>query len=496
MNVLITKLKEVVASVLPITLIVVILNFTITPLETTDFIRFLIGALFVFIGLTIFLIGVDVGITAIGNHMGSALAKSNKVWLVVIAGLVLGFFISIAEPDLHILAEQVGIVTAGGISKSSIVINVSIGVGVMMAIGLLRIVFSIPLKITFTIFYGLIFILSLFSSSEFLAIAFDSSGATTGALTTPFMLALAVGISSMKKDSKSSESDSFGLVGISSMGAIIGVLIMGVLSDTKDLTGKTLISETHSTSVLKPFFYEIPKVAGEIFIALLPIIVIFIIFNFTSLHLSKKSFRNIMMGSFLTFVGLVIFLTGVNAGFMDAGRTIGYELSYFDNKAYVIIVGFILGLVTILAEPAVYVLTRQIEDVTSGHVQRKIVMVFLSFGVGLAVVLSIIRILVPGLQLWYFLLPGYIIALVLSHIVPDLFVGMAFDSGGVASGPMTATFILAFAQGAAEAIPGADVMMDGFGAIAMVAMTPIIALQILGFLYTMKSKKGRKKKNG
>ncbi len=489
MNALVTKLKEVLISVLPIVIIVLILNFTLVPMELLLLMRFLIGSAFIVVGLTIFLVGVDNGITPIGNTIGAAMAKTNKIWMVVIAGLLLGFFISVAEPDLHILGGQVAMVTSGFISKGSIVVIVSIGIAIMLALGLIRIVYNFPLYKLLTALYGLIFILAIFTTPEFLAISFDASGATTGALTVPFILALAMGVSRLKKDSKASEKDSFGLVAVASTGAIIAVIVLSIISKTDKITAVLVYDASTSSSIIGPFLNIIPKISYEIVIALFPILLIFVVFQKVSFKLHKKTVRKILFGMLFTFIGMVLFMVGVNAGFMEVGSTIGYNLASLDNKAYIIIVGFILGLVTVLAEPAVYVLTHQIEDVTSGYVNRKVVLLALSIGVGLAVALAVVRILVPGLKLWHYILPGYIISIGLSYIVPKLFVGMGFDAGGVASGPMTATFILAYAQGAADSIPYADVLIDGFGIITMVAMMPIIALQILGFIYKIISRK-------
>ena len=489
MHVLQHKLKEVLYAVLPVTLIVLILHFTLTPLDPVVLFRFIIGSIFIIIGLSIFLLGVDVGITPIGQLMGSTITKSNKIWIVVVAGIGLGFFISIAEPDLHILAGQIELVTSGNITKFGIVVVVSIGIALLLAIGLARIVYNIPLYRMLTILYLIIFGLAIFTSPEFLAISFDSSGATTGALTVPFMLALALGVSSLKRDSKASEKDSFGLVAVVSAGAIISVMIMSIITKQEKITGRLETHADSSDSVFLPFLQKLPVIAGEIILALLPILLIYIIFNRISFKLNRRVFHRNLMGVFLTFVGLVLFLLGVGAGFMDAGAIVGYTLAALDQKAYIIIVALVLGLVVILAEPAVYVLTRQVEDVTSGYVSRRAVLISLSLGVGAAVSLSIVRILIPEVELWHYLLPGYVISILLMYVVPKLFVGIAFDAGGVASGPMTATFILAFAQGAAESIDGADVLVDGFGIIALVAMTPIIALQIMGFIFKLKSAK-------
>lgn len=496
MNVLTDKIKEVLSSVLPITIIVLILNFLITPLETPILLRFILGAFLIVIGLSIFLFGVDIGITPIGNLMGSNLTKTNKIWIVAVTSIILGFLVSIAEPDLHILAEQVAFVTSGVISKMSIVIVVSLGIAVFLALGLVRIVYNFPLYKMLIFIYLIIFGLALFTSKEFLAISFDASGATTGALTVPFILALAIGASALKKDSKASEKDSFGLVAITSTGAIIAVMIMNIISKTDKITGNINFTLPESDSVIANFINEIPIISKEIFLAMLPMIVLFLIFQKTSFKLNKKAFTKIIKGLLYTFIGLVLFLVGVNAGFMDVGSVIGYKLASFDNKSIVIAIGFILGLLTILAEPAVHVLTNQIEDVTSGYVKKNIVLVALSIGVGFAIALSMIRIIIPEIQLWHYLLPGYIIALLLTFFAPKLFVGIAFDSGGVASGPMTATFILAFAQGAADRIEGANVLVDGFGVISMVALTPLITLQVLGIIYKMKSRKGGLKNSG
>ncbi|HHV99512.1 MAG TPA: DUF1538 domain-containing protein [Clostridiaceae bacterium] len=490
MNVLTDKLKEVMLAVLPITILVLILNFTITPLEGYLLARFLIGALLIILGLSIFLFGVDIGVTPVGTLMGSSIAKTNKMWIVIVAGLILGFFISIAEPDLHILAGQVDSVTSGLISKLSIVLVVSVGIAVMVSLGLARIVISFPLYKFLTISYLIIFAMAIFTSPHFLAISFDASGATTGAMTVPFILALSLGVSSLKKDSKASEKDSFGLVGIASAGAIMAVMVMSIISESDRITGSLEYDLYESTSIFAPFIRNLPTIVSEAFLALLPLLVTFIVFQIISFKLKKKPFRKILKGLLYTFIGLVLFLLGVNSGFMDVGSVVGYKLASLENKSIVVIIGFILGLVTVLAEPAVYVLTHQIEDVTSGYVKRSVVMVALSIGIGFSVALSILRILIPGIQLWHYLLPGYIISILMTYFVPKLFVGIAFDSGGVASGPMTATFILAFAQGAAEAIEGANVLIDGFGIIAMVALTPLITLQILGLIFKAKSRKG------
>ncbi|KAE9629807.1 DUF1538 domain-containing protein [Defluviitalea raffinosedens] len=488
MNMLMQKLKEVIISVLPITLIVLLLNFTIVPIGSNLVGRFIVGAVLIILGLSIFLFGVDLGIQPIGTLMGESIAKSKKLWVVLIFGFILGFFVNIAEPDLQVLAKQVSDVTSGVISQTSLLVVVSIGIGLMVSVGLGRIVFNFPLNKLLIILYGIILILGLLAPSSILGIAFDSGGATTGSMTVPFILALGLGVSSIR-GGKESEEDSFGLVGIASTGPMIAVFIMSIFSGIKELTGDLSANTIDEMGIIAPFIHEIPKISFEVTMALLPFLILFFIFQRLFFKLTKRQFSKILKGLIYTFIGFVLFLTGVNAGFMEAGTMIGYGLASLENNWIVVPIGFVLGFTVILAEPAVYVLNEQIEDVTSGHIRKKVILYTLAIGVAVAVSLSMLRIMVKGIQLWHFLLPLYVLAIVLSYFAPKIFVGIAFDSGGVASGPMTATFILAFAQGVAKAIDGADVLMDGFGVIAMVALTPLIAIQILGLIYEYKASK-------
>jgi len=483
------KLKEVLASVLPITFIVLVLHFTISPLEKNMFYAFLIGTVLVIIGLTIFLFGISQGIEPIGHDVGNAITRNNSLAVVITVILILGFFISYAEPDLHILAKQVASVTNGQFDNILMVVVVSIGIGVMMTLGMLRILSNVRLKYVFAAAYGLIFILALFSSSDFLAIAFDASGATTGAITVPFMLALAAGFSALKKDSKMSEADSFGLVGIASTGAILGVLITSLFIEESKLVGVLPETDISNATLWEIYSSKLLHIAWDSFVTLLPIIVTYIVFQIFFFKHKKNKVIDTVRGLVLTFTGLVVFLLGVNGGFMEVGAQLGIQLASMESKAPVLIVALLLGLTTVLSEPAVHVLTSQVEEVTGGSVRRILVLIFLSIAVGTSIFMSALRILIPDIQLWMYLLPGFGLSVILAFFVPDLFVGMGFDAGGVASGPMTATFSLAFVQGIAAHVPTADVVADGFGMIAIVAMMPIIAIELLGALYQAKERK-------
>ena len=483
MNILYRKFKEVFKAILPIVAMVLLLDLCLIDLAEGLLPRFLLGALMIFLGLSIFLFGVENGITPIGNELGTRLTRSGRLPLTLGAGAALGFIISMAEPDLHILADQVTLVTGGILEKWTLVIVVSLGIALMLSLGIFRILRGIPLYLLLMGLYGVILLLSVLVPPEFLAIAFDSSGATTGAMTVPFIMAISIGISSLKKNSLASEKDSLGMVAIVSAGAIIGVLLLGILSGDGLLANVPEMAEAGAAHGAGMLFQ---KVAFEIFLALLPILLIFLVFLPDP---SVNLYRRHLFGLGYTYIGLVLFLFGVNYGFMDVGRVVGEQVASLGLPWLLVLVGFLLGLVTILAEPAVYVLTDEIDDITSGYVPRRFILMTLSLGVGLAVALAMLRIVIPGLDIWRILLPGYLIALALTIFVPKIFVGIAFDAGGVASGPMNATFILAFTQGAAGAAGNGDVLMNGFGLITMVAMTPLIALQILGLIFKIKVKK-------
>lgn len=489
MNAFTEKLREVAVAIIPIVVSVLLLHFLITPLEGEVLARFLLGSFLIIVGMPLFLLGVDLSIGPMGESMSQSLVQTRKMQIVMGGSFLVGFIISIAEPDLHILARQVASVTNNLIPQFLLVLVVSLGIGLLLAMGMYRILKNIPLNRFMLITYALIFVLALFSSGDYLAIAFDASGSTTGSVTVPFLLAMAAGTAAITKSSEVEEdTNSFGLLGITSAGAIVGVLLLGIIRGGGDLTGELPLEQAVGAGIFAPFLGQLPQTAWESILSLLPILIMFFIMNAVSIRISRRAMRRLVVGILYTIIGLILFLTGVNAGFLEATRHLGYALAANGNMFLLVLVGVIFGVLTIPAEPSVHVLTKQIEEETAGALKATTVMLSLCIGVGLAVGLSILRILIPALQLWHILLPGMIIALVLSFTVPNIFVGIAFDSGGVAAGTMTATFILPFAQGVAEYIPSASVLTDGFGVITLVAMTPLITVQLMGFIYQMRTK--------
>lgn len=445
-------------SVIPIAILVVILNFFV-GVENGLLVNFFLGCVGVIVGLGVFLTGVEISVSEIGSMMGEFLGRFDKLIKVIVFGVFIGFTISIAEPDLLILAGEV--TSAIGIPAQVIVMIISLGVGIMISAGLFRIFKDISLSTMMCVIYGLVFILMIFTEEMGHAIAFDASGATTGAMTTPFIIALGLGVANLKGEK--SEDDSFGLVGLASTGPILAGLLMSLF---KGGGGEIVAEEVAHTPLMSGFINST--------FAIVPIALVFYIMNHLYFKTEKDELKSITLGLIYTYIGLIIFLTSVEGGFMELARVMGEGLA--DSK-FLPLIGFVLGLLVVLAEPAVAVLSEQVEDVTGGSIPRKNILTALSIGVAFAVMLAIFRIRIEGFALWMLIVPGFLISLILSRRVDQIFVGIAFDSGGVASGPMTATFILAFCQGVAGNIA------DGFGVISFVAMMPVLTIMIMGNLY-------------
>ncbi len=476
---LIHKIKETIVSVVPIMVLVLILNFTAAPLSPLTLLRFLIGGIFTILGLSLFLLGADIGIIPIGEKGGAALTSKKNLPLFLCVSFAIGFIITFAEPDVQVLAQQVQIINPA-VNSTLLVAMISIGVGLFVSIGLLRTVLQIPIKLFFLIFYVLLFAAAFFTPSDFLSIAFDAGGATTGPMTVPFILALGMGVAAVH-GGKNNHTDSFGLTGLVSIGPIIAVIILGIIMGNSNST--TLIPEAAANPVLG---HIIPEVFVEVSKALLPLIILFILFQLFLIKMPPKQIIRMSAGLIYSFLGLILFLTGVKYGFMPAGTELGAVLGKPENAALLILVGAIMGAVVVCAEPAVWVLTHQVEHISGGSIKRKTLLTALAFGVSLSIALSMIRV-THGFSIWFYLIPGYTLALLLMVFCPKMYTAIAFDSGGVASGPMTSTFILSFTLGASLA-SGGNPVTDAFGVIAMVAMTPLIAIQILGILSIKRGK--------
>ncbi|MCB6490923.1 DUF1538 domain-containing protein [Dorea sp. 210702-DFI.3.17] len=474
---LLEKLKESLGAVLPIIGIVLVLCFSIAPIPNSVLMTFVVGAVLLIIGMMFFTLGAEMAMTPMGERIGTKLTNTRKISVVIVLCFILGFIITISEPDLQVLAEQVP-----SIPNYTLIIAVATGVGIFLVAAVLRMLFGIPLAHMLLILYPIIFILASIVPQDFLTVAFDSGGVTTGPMTVPFIMALGIGFSAVRSD-KHAENDSFGLVALCSVGPILAVLLLGLLYHPEE-SGyeQTMIVKTDNSVEMWQLFQEgLPYYMKEMLISLLPIILFFFIFQIVSLHLHKKTLVKIIIGIIYTYIGLVLFLTGVNVGFMPAGNYLGQVIAGLSYPWIIVPIGMLIGYFIVKAEPAVYVLTEQVEELTSGAISAKAMGMSLSIGVAFSLGLAMVRVL-TGISILWFLLPGYAVALGLTFFVPKIFTAIAFDSGGVASGPMTATFLLPFSMGACEAL-GGNVVTDAFGVVAMVAMTPLITIQILGLIY-------------
>ena len=486
MNRLYDKFNEVVRVVLPFILFVLFFNFTLVPLGSELLGAFLISSGFIVLGLTFFLLGVDLGITPMGNQIGPLLGKTKRIWSLVLFAFIIGFFISYAEPALLVMSIQVEELSLGLLSASVLNVSVSVGIGVMVVVGFIRIFYNLPLYKILFVSYGFVLLIALSASPQMLAIAFDASGVTTGVLAVPFLLSLSMGVTNRRKDSKASEKDSFGMIAIASVGAILSVLILNIVFKPGFVSIQSLPELETSKNLLHRFSDIFFPVGQESVQSILPLFVIFLIIALLNRLFRTKLFKRISIGFIYALLGLFLFLVGINASFIEVGRLLGSELILKFSAPWVILIGFALGVVTILAEPAVAILTQQIEEVTSGYISRKAVNASLAIGVGFAIALSVLRIVVVDIQLWHYLLPGYLFALALSLFVPKLFVGIAFDAGGVATGPMISSIVMAFVHGIANTQSSADILIDGFGMVALVALMPVITIQILGLIFKLK----------
>ena len=475
------KISESVSAVLPVTGIVLLLLATIVPIPSATLMAFVIGAVLLVVGMGLFTLGAETAMTPMGKYVGSRITKSRNLLLIILVSLFVGIMITISEPDLQVLANQVP-----AIPNLALILSVAVGVGIFLVIAMFRIIFAIKLKYLLLVFYTAVFVLAVFVPESFLAIAFDSGGVTTGPMTVPFIMALGVGVAAIRSDEGN---DSFGLVALCSIGPILAVMALGLLFGAGDAeAAEYMMPEMNdSREIFRAFIIMLPHYMKEVAVAVGPIVIFFLVFRALTGGIGTDGLGTILMGVAYTYVGLVLFLTGVNVGFMPVGYSLGEALAGTSLKYLIIPLGMVIGYFIVSAEPAVQVLTKQVEEVTAGAIPRKVLSLALSIGVAISVGIAMFRVL-TGVSIMWMVIPGYAIALLLTFFVPDIFTSIAFDSGGVASGPMTATFLLPFAVGACTAV-GGNVIEDAFGVVAMVAMTPLIAIQILGLVYKIKLKR-------
>ena len=477
------KIRESLSAVLPITGIVLMLSIFVIPMELGSVVMFLTGALMLIVGMGFFQLGAEMAMTPLGEGVGVQISKMKKLLTVLLTGFLMGVIITVSEPDLQVLAGQVP-----SVPNMVLIMTVAVGVGLFLALAIVRIRYKISLSMLLIVCYLALILVSMFVPKEFLAVAFDSGGVTTGPMTVPFIMAMGVGLASVRSD-KNAANDSFGLVALSSVGPILAVLILGCFFKPTEaaytLTDVATVVTTQD--VARVFAQGLPLYAREVLLSLVPILWVFLIFQWLTHRYHGLQLKRIIVGFGYTYIGLVLFLCGANVGFAPVGAYLGKELAGLSFRWILVPIGALIGYYIVKAEPAIQVLNHQVEAVTNGAISVKMMNRCMQIGVAASVGLAMLRVL-TGISIQWFVIPGYIIALVLSRMVPDIFIGIAFDSGGVASGPMTSTFLLPLSIGVCEAL-GGNLMTDAFGVVALVALTPLIAIQLMGLVYKLKTAK-------
>ena len=480
MNLIKDKITESLKSVLPIALIVLVLSITIVPISTGDMFLFLVGVTCLVLGMSLFTAGAEMSMQPLGSKIGSTVGSSKKIWLIAFVSFIIGILVTISEPDLVILAEQVS-----GMENMLLILTVSVGVGIFLSIAVMRIVFNWSLTAIMIAFYGIAFALAFFVDDSFLSLSFDSGGVTTGPMTVPFIMSIGAGVS-MAKISGDDRNDSFGITGLCSIGPIIAVLVLGIVMKVEGTyipEGSVNIDTTREG--VRIFIHGFGEHIVDVLVALAPIIVFAVLFQLLTGAFNRAQLIKMAIGIAYVLVGLAIFLTGANVGFVPTGTAIGTSLAGIGGGWILIPISMLLGYFIVKAEPSVYVLNKLVETMSAGAISGKTTGLGLSIGVSAALGLAALRI-ITGINILWFLIPGYIIALTLSFYVPKIFVGISFDSGGVASGTMMSAFVLPLCMGACNSL-GGNVMTDAFGCVALVAMAPIITIQISGLVYKMKT---------
>ncbi len=484
MKIILLKLKESALSVFPISMLMLVLLLTLTDMPMWGIVGFLLGVILLYIGMFAFNVGIDMSILKMGELIGSELTKSGRTWIMLACGFVLGFVVTIAEPDLSVLASQVP-----AIPNLTLLISVALGVAALFVVGLMRILFRWEMKYLLLISYTVVFAFAAIAAPDFLAISFDSGGVTTGPITVPFILAIGMGVSAVNASRQSSE-DSFGLCAICSVGPMIAMTICGMFFNANDgsytvgLEGFPEGSELF-LGALNTFVHTL----GEVAMTLLPIIAIFLLFQLFKIKTSFTHLARIFVGMLYTYLGLSIFLTGIHVGFHQAGMYLGEYLGKLEGNWIAIPIAGLMGCLVVLAEPAVHVLGRQVSEITSGAIKKKVLLFGMSAGVSIALMLAVVRVLF-NINIWFILFPIYVIAVVLAFATPKMFVAIAFDSGGVAAGAMSTAFSLPFAIGVCNAV-GGNIMTDAFGCVAFIASMPIITVELIGVIYGIMLKRAR-----
>lgn len=472
----------------------------IAPMENRfQYVKLAVGYLCVIFGQAFFLVGLDMSILPIGEMVGESLIQFKKMTYMIFFGILFGLLATVAEPALSVLARQAHMII-GAVSETAFVWVMSAGVGVFVGFSLFRIIRNLNLKLVFAILYAAIFLMVIFVPEEFVALAFDGSGATTGDVSVPFILALGLGVSATMSKQKTND-NTFGIIGIASVGPILALFLYGII--LRAVCGGAIPpAGAYEPGAAEKFLEIVVSNMRGVALALFPVVLVFLPFQFFLIRLPRREFIKILLGTIPVYLGLLIFLSGIDFGFAFAGQYIGQVFMDAARPGWfkwlLLFIGFVLGAAITLSEPAVTVLGEQLEEITNGHIKKLTIRVTLAIGIGVASVLSIIKILTQINILW-FLVPLYAAALLMMRFTSPLFVGLAFDSGGVTGGALTSAFLTPLTLGVAQAVAAAEgvnaqsILTNGFGIIAFISVVPLIAVQTLGIVYDLRFRKAQQR---
>jgi len=489
-------LKEVFLSSLPLAFIIILVSVFIAPMDNAgDYVKLTVGYLGVVLGQALFLGGLDLSILPIGKYVGGSLVMFKKAWMILFFGLLFGLLATVAEPALAVLARQTHMIM-DVVNETAFVWVMSIGIGIFVGLALYRIMKDLNIKILFAALYIIVFGMVFFVPEQFVALSFDGSGATTGDVSVPFILALGLGISGTMTKSKTNE-DTFGIIGLASVGPILALFVYGIVLKIVhggELPAAGVYNPGAAESLREIVFSNM----GGVALALLPVLIVFLPFQIRLIKLPRREFAGVLLGSVAVYAGLLIFLSGIDYGFAFAGKYIGEVFLDAARPGWfqwlLLPVGFVLGVAITLSEPAVSVLGEQLEEITNGHINKNTIRLTLALGIGVAALLSMVKILTQINILW-FLIPLYAASLLMLKYTSKLFVGLAFDSGGVTGGALTSAFLTPLTLGVAQAVAAAagpdaqSILTNGFGIIAFISVTPLIAVQALGIIYEARARK-------
>ena len=484
---------------LPLLAIFIIVCVFVAPLQSAfDYVRLAVGYIGVIIGQSLFLVGLEASVLPIGKEIGASLVKLKKLIFIIFFGVMFGFFATVAEPAMWVLARQTNLIVEA-IHVTVFVLVMGAGIGIFVGLALYRLVRNISIKAMLFVLYAAIFAMVIFVPPEFIALAFDGSGVTTGDISVPFVLALGLGVSAaLRKGAaqlgENAYDDSFGIIGIASAGPIITVFLYGIV--LRLLHGGMPPEGVYNHAELTVNVSDIlSRSLLDTVIALVPLIVAFLPLQFFLIKMSRTRFVRVMLGAVPVFAGLLIFLFAIDFGFAFAGGYIG-EVFMDPIRAgwfrwLLPPIGFVLGVAITLTEPAVTVLADQLQEMIG--LRQMTTRLFLAVSIGVSATLAIVKIMLEINILW-FLVPLYIIAIVMMKFSSKMFVGLAFDSGGVVGGALSSAVLTPLTLGVAQAVATAagdkalSILMNGFGILAFISVTPLIAVQVMGLMRSKSAK--------